>query len=661
MKKRIITILLILKVLNVFSQVTPHWLTDKEKQQYPNYLHTLGNSRGSLPPAGKVRCPAEWEEMDGVILGWDWYSEAGIEIIKHLSDACNVYIVTSNPEYLTNMLKDRNISMDHVFMIEEPINSIWIRDYAPLQVYSDKVDSLLFVDWIYNRPRPDDDKLSEALASYFDVPLYQTINSPYRLVHTGGNFMSDGFGTAFSSKLVLDENQDLTETQIDTIMKRYAGIERYIKMDNLRYDRIHHIDMHAKLLDEETLLVGEYPEGVADGQQIEQNLQYILNNYPSVFGTPYRVIRIPMPPQEDYYPDQGSDYLTYTNSFIMNKTILVPTYNCQYDSTALAIYENAMPGYRVIGINSNELIPYNGAIHCITHEIAKRNPLLISLQRFHQKRIHPKDTLRLWADISHNTGVQRAAIRFRTDSVSVFDSVAMHFDSTAMQWYGDFPFFKDDTTIYYYVEAFANSGKHQVRPITAPKGFYSYSVNYQDQLIASAGQDTIIWVGDTLTLRATCSGMRQSDTILYTWNAIHDNSVIDNVSHSLQITIEQLPDNPILMYTLTASNGRDFSEPDTVLVRVKDRTTGLHAQIIENTMLYPTITSDFFRVKFQNKHLQTDAITINIYDICGTKKMSVITYPNRQISVSSLLEGIYLVEIWLDKTRTIRKLLVNNY
>ena len=33
--------------------------------------------------------------------------------------------------------------------------------------------------------------------------------------------------------------------------------------------------MHMKLLNEETLLVAEYPEGLSDGPQIEENLQYI--------------------------------------------------------------------------------------------------------------------------------------------------------------------------------------------------------------------------------------------------------------------------------------------------------------------------------------------------------------------------------------------------
>lgn len=55
-------------------------------------------------------------------------------------------------------------------------------------------------------------------------------------------------------------------------MKKFMGIERYAKMEKLPYDGIHHIDMHMKLLDEETLLVGEYPAGIANGPQIEANI-----------------------------------------------------------------------------------------------------------------------------------------------------------------------------------------------------------------------------------------------------------------------------------------------------------------------------------------------------------------------------------------------------
>src|SRR5690606_20878737 len=114
----------------------------------------------------------------------------------------------------------------------------------------------------------------------------------------GGNNFSDGMGTNFSSKLVLEENginnmwgtSNHTEEGVDSIMRRFYGIDRYVKFDVLPYDGIHHIDMHMKLLNEETLLVGEYPEGVIDRDQIEANIQYLLVNFTTPFGTPYKVV-----------------------------------------------------------------------------------------------------------------------------------------------------------------------------------------------------------------------------------------------------------------------------------------------------------------------------------------------------------------------------------
>ena len=104
--------------------------------------------------------------------------------------------------------------------------------------------------------------------------------------------------------------------EIDDIMNQFMGIQQYIKMETLPYDGIHHIDMHMKLLNEETL-VAEYPEGVADGPQIEENIQYILDNFTTPYGNPYNIVRIPSPPSTSgLYPDNNGYYRTYTNSVL---------------------------------------------------------------------------------------------------------------------------------------------------------------------------------------------------------------------------------------------------------------------------------------------------------------------------------------------------------
>lgn len=289
--------------------------------------------------------------------------------------------------------------------------------------------------------------------------------------------MTDGLGTGFSSNLIVDENPGHTIPEIDTIMKQFMGINRYIKMNTLPYDDIHHIDMHMKLLDEETLLVGEYPTGVADGPMIESNLQTVLNTYNSPFGTPYKVIRIPMPPDANgLYPNQAGDYRTYANAVFVNKTVILPIYDEQYDTTALRIWREAMPGYRVVGIDCNSIIPSLGAIHCITKEVAAADPLLIVHQPL-RDTYSTTSSYTVNARIQHRSGIANANIYYRTDTLQPYQSTAMTLTSaTDNTWSGSIPAQVAGSTVYYYIEANAVSGKHQVRPLPAPAGYWKFNV-----------------------------------------------------------------------------------------------------------------------------------------------------------------------------------------
>ncbi|HPN38579.1 MAG TPA: agmatine deiminase family protein, partial [Melioribacteraceae bacterium] len=361
-----------------YAQDLPNYLTNEEKELLKSYYPPSYSKGFITPPIKSVRTMAEWEELQGILITWTSQTSILRQIVDYAQDEGLVYIVCSDSNSVKNYLTSGGVPHTNLRFIIASYNSIWCRDYGPWTVYSDNVDSLYIIDWIYNRPRPQDDLIPAVFANKYGYPLYQTTTTPNNFINTGGNFMTDGFGTGFASKLVLTENSGKTEAEINNIMNKFMGINKFIKMQTLPYDEIHHIDMHMKLLDEETILVGQYPQGIADGPQIEANLQYILNNYQTCYGRPYKVVRIPMPPQNNLYPNNGGDYRTYTNSLIINKTIIVPTYETYYDTTALRIYRQAMPGYNVVGINCNSIIPSLGAIHCITKEIGANNPILIS-------------------------------------------------------------------------------------------------------------------------------------------------------------------------------------------------------------------------------------------------------------------------------------------
>lgn len=418
-----------------------------------------------------------------MVVTWRDYKPTLAEIIRYAQEECKVIVHATNATTAANELTNTyNVPLGpNVQIVSQPNNSLWIRDYGANSVYINEVDSLFLLDWKYNRPsRVADDSIPRRYARELDLNLVQTTVEPNRVVHTGGNFMSDGFGTGFSSELILEENPTKTEAQIDQIMDNYMGIDRYIKMPVLPYDGIHHIDMHMKLLDEETLLWAQYPTGVADGPQIEANLLYVLDNFNSVFGTPYKIKRVVAPP--DYsgngnpiYPNNGGDYRTYSNSVFVNGTVLLPVYGGPFDTTAVRIYKENLPGYRIVPIDCQSIIAASGAIHCITHSVGVNDPLLIS----HQPLNDTYDTENAYAVnalIKHRSGIQSATLYYSTDTLAGFTSVPMAETGVNDNWTAAIPAQVAGTKVYYYIQGISETGKIQVRPLTAPEGRWDFMV-----------------------------------------------------------------------------------------------------------------------------------------------------------------------------------------
>ena len=486
-------VILLLYSIPVLAQ-EGHRMSDFEKDQLPAYNNwrqsQLPSTAFIVPPSSTVRTIGEWEELQAFLIAWKSYPTMLLEIVKAAKVQCKVilcYEAPDNVASITSYLLSGGVDTINVQFVNTPLNTVWSRDFGPWSAYTNDVDTLITIDWIYNRPRPDDDLVPVTVAGLLGTPLYQTTTAPWDLVHTGGNFMCDGFGTGFSSNLILTDNTTAggfnvnhTVAEIDTIMSRFMGINRYIRMTTLPYDQIHHIDMHLKLLDEETILMGQYPAGIADGPQMEANLQYIIANYMSCYGTPYKVVRIPMPADNGFYPPNTTSshgrYFTYTNSSFINNTLIVPTYNIPQDTTALRIYKEALPGYNIIGINSLSSIGSLGALHCISKELGTSDPLLIS----HKSLVNTTNSLNPYsvnARIQHRSGISSAYIYYRTDTTQPYFSASMTpVGATSINWTGNIPAQPSGSTVYYYISAVAVSGKHQVRPMPAPAGYWKFDV-----------------------------------------------------------------------------------------------------------------------------------------------------------------------------------------
>lgn len=315
---------------------------------------------------------AEYEQVDELMITWPTLYYLSIEeepffidMVKAAEEAVSVRINVNNFLYknrIISLLNEENIPLDNITISTTPTNSYWIRDYGPF--FIEKNGELSIVDFNYLGHRYRNRLIDDIYPTLYGIEnnIGFDFKANFALCIQGGNYMSDGQGLAMVANYSLEiDNRDKTLDEMSEILKKYLGLDELLILTSQVDDMTGHIDMFSKLIDEDTLLVGQW----IDKNDI--NYQILENNTQLLIDNGYNVIRLPM--LRD--PDEDKNTIwTYTNSLIINgtskKIVLVPQYDTAEDSIAIEIYENAMPDYEIVGINCNLVIDYWGAIHCTT-------------------------------------------------------------------------------------------------------------------------------------------------------------------------------------------------------------------------------------------------------------------------------------------------------
>lgn len=317
----------------------------------------------TAPPVGTVRAIAEWEPAQAVIVSYPGSWGIPYTLIASMSQHTHVITLVESAGQQTSVTSSYNsngVNISNCSFVITPLNSYWTRDYAPWFIMVNNSE-IAIVDFPYNRPRPDDDNVPVVIGALLGEDVYGM-----NISHTGGNYMCDGMGVTATTDLVLDENP-YTEAQIDTLMKQYMGAtSNYVTTDPLG-EYIKHIDCWSKFLDVDKILIGQVATTNTQYTDYEAMATY-WSNQVSSYGNNYQVYRV--------YEPNGQPY---TNSLILNKHVYVPTISgtgSSYNTPALNVYQNAMPGYTIVGITHNTW-ESTDALHCRTHEVADQDMLYI--------------------------------------------------------------------------------------------------------------------------------------------------------------------------------------------------------------------------------------------------------------------------------------------
>jgi len=356
-----IILVMLLSPLTILASTTvpdakplPAWETQEEKALrakygFPNPVLT------DTPPTGSIESYAEWAPSSGVIIAWMSFESFLTDMVREFVQVGTSWIVVESASQQTsvsNLLVSEGIPLDNVEFMIFNMDSVWMVDYGPFFVQVDGEREI--IDNIYDRyGRWNDDEYPSNLAGEWTLPVYE---SDLRI--EGGNFIADGTGICFITNRVIEQNQGyLTEQEVYNRLETYCGCETVHVLNKIN-DGTGHIDMFAKLLDADTMLMGQYDPGDPEYTTLENNATTVAGLVAST-GEHYEVVRIPM-------PGNPGDYWTYTNSIIVNNHVYVPVYDDPLDATALAIYAAAMPGYTIVPIDSSSVIGSGGAVHCTT-------------------------------------------------------------------------------------------------------------------------------------------------------------------------------------------------------------------------------------------------------------------------------------------------------
>lgn len=450
------------------------------------------------------RAWAEWEETDGIIIHQpNFYPEQNPSPVELLvaeewdslyaglirglfEEGVKIYyIIDTNdrPEYhsaiLDTMQARHGINISHpdfhvVIGCKEDYSHLdkWTRDHGPMNIYKDGTDSLYF--YLFN----DDYRgAGGIIRDYLGVPDSVFYNpASGTTASDGGNYIVDGYSIGIingGAGAVLPE------------LKGYFGLDTVYALP----DYLEHADYYMKMLNEETMIIsaqqpenyifGTEPYTYAEDSVILKNMvAFFQVQVISQYGRPLQVFQVPNPPSlrnDSLQLIWYTHYASYTNSLIVNRSLFVPQFNLPgSDSTAIEIYREAMPGYKIVPVFCRRGATAGGAVHCLTNSVAAREPVLIR-HTWYRDTVEQAPGYEIAASIMTRSGIKKANVFWSNFPGGPFQPVIMQNISGDL-YSATIPRQEGVNNIYYYITAESNSGKTGIKPIVAPGYTYNISI-----------------------------------------------------------------------------------------------------------------------------------------------------------------------------------------
>lgn len=342
----------------------------------------------STPKQLGFRMPAEWEKHSAVWLAWPYDKTTftrGIEgaektfceIIKALEGSERVELIVldqSMEDRVKSLLQSNGNDLTNVRFHKIMFTDVWIRDYGPFFLINREQKKLAWAKYEYNAYGKAGDPYFADLMK--DNEIFNILSPGGEkfladMVLEGGSIDVNGLGSLLTTKQTLlnpNRNPDFSLKEIEECLKNYLGVSNIIWLEKgLINDHTDgHVDDIAKFVSPVKILIAYEDNESDENFQILQDNYKILESALDQDGKFFELIKLPMPHM--CYENGEKSPVSYTNFYISNKVVLVPTFSDPNDDKALEIIQACFPQHRVIGFDCREIIYGGGGIHCMTQQ-----------------------------------------------------------------------------------------------------------------------------------------------------------------------------------------------------------------------------------------------------------------------------------------------------
>lgn len=327
-----------------------------------------------------LRIPGEFELQRAIVLSVsDWqphHSYVLTQIVDKTAKHIEVLILHNDlaqRKRTMEWIKEAMVPSDHVSFCELKLDSIWVRDFAP--IISQCQSGTRTLDfYYYGGARPLDEHFPHQWVRRCGGALHEL-----KWTIQGGNFLSNGEYVIVTSTKIYDENritfqgnfrggspiQEGRKILTRDLLKQ-CNLSTLVILDPLVSEETKHVDMFATFISKTEIVVASVDPRIdpVNAAILDRNARTLAKV--KIGDKPLIVHRLPIPPRK------GTSWSALTNVIFANDLLLIPKFDSDpenYITNAQRLYGKLRPDLSVQTVDLTSMKQLQGSLHCLSTHI----------------------------------------------------------------------------------------------------------------------------------------------------------------------------------------------------------------------------------------------------------------------------------------------------